>query len=162
MDGLSTDADGFFVLGNPQVANVDYIFPNNTLQNGADAVALYVGDPDDFPLVTTTDLIDALVYDTGDPDDPGLLVLLEPGQPQVDEDAGGNRLFDSMARVPDGGPAPPDTALRRPRSPSPGERNSPVVVPDGDFDDDGDLDCADVDALTARDRRWDERAQSLI
>ena len=42
------------------------------LQNGADAVALYVGDGADFPngtALTTANLIDALVYDTDDVDD---------------------------------------------------------------------------------------------
>jgi hypothetical protein len=61
LDGWSTDADGYFVLcgdaGN--VANCDLdVSPNTDLvQNGADAVALLVGDAVDFPKDTpvTTD-----------------------------------------------------------------------------------------------------------
>ena len=82
LDGRSTNSNGFFVLGNAGVANVDSIFPNNTLQNGADAVALYTGDATDFPNdtpITTNDLIDAIVYDTNDNDDAGLLPLLNSG-----------------------------------------------------------------------------------
>ena len=49
LDGFSLNADGFFVAGNTAVANVDLVFANGSLQNGADAVALYVGDAADFP-----------------------------------------------------------------------------------------------------------------
>ena len=63
----------------------------NLIQNGADAVALLVGDAVNFPNdtpVTTADLIDAIVYDTDDSDDAGLLVLLNAGQTQVNERGG--------------------------------------------------------------------------
>jgi hypothetical protein len=146
LDGFSTDADGFFVLGNSLVPGVDLVFPTNLLQNGADAVALYRGNPASFPGVTTVDLVDAVVYDTADADDPGLLTLLLPGQPQVDEDAGGNRVVNSIARVPDGG-LPRVTTTYVAQLPTPGMRNAAPPVNDGDFDDDGDYDCADVDAL---------------
>ncbi|WP_143288179.1 lamin tail domain-containing protein, partial [Calothrix rhizosoleniae] len=43
LDGFSTNAEGYFVLGNSGVSNVGLEFDNGTLQNGADAVALYVG-----------------------------------------------------------------------------------------------------------------------
>ena len=91
----------FFVLGNTAVANVDLIFADNTLQNGADAVALYSGDlVASFPsstAITTTNLVDAFVYDTSDPDDAGLLTgfgLIT----QYDEAAGGNKDLDSITR----------------------------------------------------------------
>ena len=42
-------------------------------------------------LVTTTNLIDAVVYDTDDPDDAGLLVLLNPGEPQLNENNLGDK-----------------------------------------------------------------------
>jgi DNA/RNA endonuclease G (NUC1) len=105
LDGFTTDANGYFTLGNPGVPGVDLIFNPGTaglLQNGADAVALYAGNAADFPTgtsVTTTNLQDAIVYDTDDADDPGLLVLLNPGQPQVNEGAGGTN---SIGRCPNG------------------------------------------------------------
>ena len=75
------------------------------IQNGADAVALYVGDGSDWPNdtpVTTDDLVDAIVYDTDDGDDAELLVLLNAGQPQVDEAGRNNGLFHSNQRCPNG------------------------------------------------------------
>ena len=42
LTGNQTDANGFFVLGNPGVTPASTnVFQSNTLQNGADAVALY-------------------------------------------------------------------------------------------------------------------------
>ncbi|MEL7523952.1 MAG: lamin tail domain-containing protein, partial [Cyanobacteria bacterium J06553_1] len=79
LDGFSTDSNGFFVLGNEAVANVGLTFGNSTLQNGADAVALYQGNATDFPngtAVTADGLVDAIVYDTSDGDDSELLTAL--------------------------------------------------------------------------------------
>ncbi|PJF25848.1 MAG: hypothetical protein CUN53_10690, partial [Phototrophicales bacterium] len=105
LDGYSTDANGYFLIGNAGVTGVDIVINGNTLQNGQDAVALYIGNGSDFPTntpVTTVNLVDAVVYDTDDPDDPGLLVLLNPGQPQVNESANGNSATDSISRCPNG------------------------------------------------------------
>ena len=49
LDGFSTDANGYFVLGNTGVPGVQITFSSNGLQNGADAVGLYTGDAADFP-----------------------------------------------------------------------------------------------------------------
>lgn len=49
LDGQSTDANGYFVLGNAAVNNVDLVFADNSLQNGPDAIALYTGNDTDFP-----------------------------------------------------------------------------------------------------------------
>ena len=122
LDGYSTNASGYFVLGNSSVTP-DLTFANGTLQNGADAVALYSGDSADFPNgtpVTTVDLIDAIVYDTADADDPGLLVLLNASQPQVDENGGGNGANHSSQRCPNGsgGQRNTDTYLQNVPSPS--------------------------------------------
>ena len=124
LDGYATDAYGFFVLGNAGVTNVDLVFPDpdNNIQNGADAVALFQANAADFPLgtaVTNVDLIDALVYDTDDPDDLGLIAVLTPGQAQINEDGGGNKDGHSNSRVPDGGPAR-DTSTYRQQPPTPG------------------------------------------
>jgi uncharacterized repeat protein (TIGR01451 family) len=109
LDGQSTNANGYFVLcaNAATVPNCDLdVVPNTDLiQNGQDAIALYVGNAADFPngtAVTITNLIDAIVYDTDDADDPGLLVLLNPGQPQVNESTGGNGAIHSNQRCPDG------------------------------------------------------------
>lgn len=105
LDGFSTNAQGYFTLGNAGVTGVDITFAGNTLQNGQDAVALYAANAADFPTntpVTTTNLRDAIVYDTSDADDPGLLVLLNGGQPQVDENIGANGDVVSVQRCPNG------------------------------------------------------------
>ncbi|MCA9955686.1 MAG: lamin tail domain-containing protein, partial [Anaerolineales bacterium] len=89
LDGFSTDANGYFLLGNADVVPTpSIVFASNGLQNGADAVALYQDDAANFPngtAITTTNLLDALVYDTNDADDAELLTLLNAGQPQVNE-----------------------------------------------------------------------------
>ncbi|EBA10599.1 ExeM/NucH family extracellular endonuclease [Roseobacter sp. CCS2] len=99
LDGLSTNADGFFVIGSANVPNVDLVeFTTNGLQNGADAVALYDGPA---PAAATTDnLLDAVVYGTNDADDTELLTAL--GQTvQANESANGNSIGDAVARQPD-------------------------------------------------------------
>jgi len=131
LDGFSTDASGYFVLGNAAVPHVSLVFPDNTLQNGADAVALYVGNASNFPNgtpITTVNLIDALVYDTNDPDDPGLLVLLNPGQPQVDEGGGGNSSTDSNQRCPNGSGGARNTNTYIQAEPTPGAANRCDVI----------------------------------
>ena len=81
------------------VANCDMdVSPDtNLIQNGADAVALLVGDgadyPNDTPLPADGDIVDAIVYDTNDSDDAGILVLLNAGQPQVNEGGDGDGAF---------------------------------------------------------------------
>jgi hypothetical protein len=82
LDGLITDSNGLVVLGSSQVSPaVDRLLQRdgNTIQNGADAVAIYLGEPEDFPEFTfanQNNLIDALVYGTNDPDAIELLNLL--------------------------------------------------------------------------------------
>ena len=50
LDGLVTDGNGIILLGNPQVTPAaSYIFTGNTIQNGPDVVAIYLGDASDFP-----------------------------------------------------------------------------------------------------------------
>ena len=78
LDGKTTDANGLFILATSSIATGSDIDmgPDNKVQNGADAVAVYLGDSTDFPndtVISTTDLIDVLVYGTSDNDDSGLL-----------------------------------------------------------------------------------------
>ena len=130
LDGRTTDANGYFVLGNSGVTGVDMTFANGLLQNGADAVALYQGDATSFPNnspVTTSNLIDAVVYDTADADDPGLLALLNSGQPQVDEDANASAATDSVQRCPNGSGGGRNTSSYIARTPTPhGANNCPA------------------------------------
>lgn len=131
LDGQSTDADGYFVLCGDaaNVANCDLdVSPNtNLIQNGADAVAIHVGNGSDFPNdtpVTTANLVDALVYDTNDSDDAGLSVLLNAGQPQVNEGGGGSSTGDSNQRCPNGTGGARNTDSYDQFSPTPGEENT--------------------------------------
>ena len=130
LDGFATDSDGFFVLcaNAATTANCDLdVAPDtNLVQNGADAVALHLGDAVAFPNgtpVTTTDLIDALVYDTNDADDPELLVLLNAGQPQVNEGGNGDQTGHSNQRCPDGDGGQRNTNTYQQWPPSPGAAN---------------------------------------
>ena len=80
LDGLITDANGITLIGNSLVSPApDKVFPDNIIQNGADGVGLYLGNPSDFPeftLATKTNLINALMYDTNDADATVLMNLL--------------------------------------------------------------------------------------
>ena len=129
LDGFSTDANGFFLMGNSGVEPAPALtFGNGTLQNGADAVALFVGDASDFPNdtpVTTLNLIDAIVYDTNDTDDGALLVLLNAGQPQVNEGGDGNSAGDSNQRIPNGSGGARNTDTYTQIPPTPGVENLP-------------------------------------
>ncbi|MGH7451410.1 MAG: Ig-like domain-containing protein, partial [bacterium] len=127
LDGFSTDANGYFLLGNNSVTPAPSItFGNNILQNGADAVALFVGNASSFPngtAVTTNNLIDAIVYDTEDPDDAGLLVLLNSGQPQVNENGAGDQEDHSSQRIPNGSGGARNTDTYDQFPPTPGAEN---------------------------------------
>ena len=109
LSGHVTNPRGYFVIGNPGVSNVGLeVDPGGSgaFQNGADAVALYVGSIDAFPnqtAVTPEGLVDALVYGTDDGDDFELLDALTPGEIQVNEIDPTMGPDYSMSRVPDGG-----------------------------------------------------------
>ncbi|MCB0968266.1 MAG: ExeM/NucH family extracellular endonuclease [Ilumatobacter sp.] len=126
LDTYSTDSNGYFVLGNADVAGDHPPFPDNLLQNGADAVALYADDAANLPYgmtITTTNLVDAVVYDTADGDDAGLLTLLEAGQPQLDEGANGDKDNHSNQRCPDGSGNPRETSTFVAAPATPGTAN---------------------------------------
>ncbi len=106
LDGYTTDGNGYFVIGTVPASDIPVASGGSGwLQNGADAVALFVGNDTDFPdntPLTTVGLIDALVYDTNDGDDAGLLPLLNAGQPQINEDGNGDKDNHSNQRCPNG------------------------------------------------------------
>lgn len=131
LDGYSTDADGYFVIGNPGAPNVDLTFGNNTLQHGSgsvsDAVALYVGDGTDFPNdtpLTTRALLDAVVFSLGGTVDSGLLPLLNAGQSQINENTGGGSGVNSIQRVPNGQGGERNANNHQLLPPTPGAINS--------------------------------------
>lgn len=133
LDGRTTDANGIFVLGNAGVTGVDLTFNANILQNGADAVALYQANGSDFPngtAVTTANLLDAIVYDTSDADDAGLLILLNAGQPQVNENGSGAGDTQSNQRCPNGAGGTRNTDTYQQLAPTPDAANACGVVPE--------------------------------
>ncbi len=96
LDGLVSDSNGLVVLGSSDVnPAVDRLLGDGrgVFQNGADGVAIYIGEPSDFPDLTFArndqTLIDALVYGTNDADAVELLDLLGE-QIQYNEGAGNN------------------------------------------------------------------------
>lgn len=99
LDGLISDVNGIVLIGSNDVSPVpDFILFDNTIQNGADAVAVYQANASDFPdgtLATTNDLVDALVYDTNDADDTGLLALLGLTE-QINEGGNGSSTINSI------------------------------------------------------------------
>ncbi|HAY70894.1 MAG TPA: hypothetical protein DCX89_03310 [Saprospirales bacterium] len=101
LDGFNLDENGYFILGNSGGSfTPDIPFSGNTLQNGADAVALYYANATNFPngtAVTSVNLIDALVYDSDDADDSGLLSGLNQVE-QINENANGNIETESIQR----------------------------------------------------------------
>ena len=83
LSSQSLGADGLFVLcgSSTIVAGCDLVVSpaTNLIQNGEDAIALYMAPASSFPTgtaPTTTGLVDAVVYGTLDPRDLGLLSAL--------------------------------------------------------------------------------------
>ena len=106
LDGFTTSAEGYFVIGGSGVTGADMtVSTNDWLADGADAVALYLGDASEFPegsVLTTSRLLDALVYDSDDANDAGLLALLHSGEPQVNEGGAGDAEGHSLGRCENG------------------------------------------------------------
>ena len=105
LDGLTTDANGIILIGNALITPApDKIVADNIIQNGADGVGLYLGNPSDFPefsLATKTNLIDALMYDTNDADATALMNLLGVTV-QYNEGQNGLPTTQSVQRKSDG------------------------------------------------------------
>jgi len=134
LTGQMIPADGFFVIGNAAVANVDYVVPNDSIQNGADAIALVSGDVANFPNDTpvgsfTGTLVDAVVYGTNDGTDSALIAALTPAGTQLNEGSFPDSQSVSNSRLPDGGAAF-DTTIWATQTPTPGATN---ILPSDDF-----------------------------
>jgi hypothetical protein len=131
LDGMQTSASGLFLMGNVGVPGVQLTFPGGELQNGPDAVALYVGNAADFPNgtpATTANLLDAVVYGTSDARIPVMLSGL--GQTvQFDEDYGDLGSTQSIGRL--NGPLDlPATGLLYALPPTPGALNASELTVD--------------------------------
>ena len=105
LDGYVTDANGIITIGSVLVSPVPQILISaNVIQNGEDAVALYLGNSSDFPmntLATSANLVDALVYGTSDPLALDLMALLGETV-QIDENLNSQVTSQSIQRTPDG------------------------------------------------------------
>ena len=105
LNGLTTDANGIIVIGSNGVSPVPQkIIADNIIQNGEDAVAIYLGSLSDFPdgtLATTTNLIDVLIYDTSDPQATALMSLFNVFV-QTNENVNSLGTTQSIQRKPDG------------------------------------------------------------
>ena len=123
LSGFSTDANGYFVVGNSLVASVALTFTNSRMQNGTDAVALYAGNPASYTndlTVTAQDLVDAVVYHTNDEPDPELQTLLNSGQTYVNEGGGEDEETESIQRCPEGSGGAHNTDTYILAAPTPG------------------------------------------
>ncbi len=142
LDGYSTDANGYLLIGDASLTP-DITLATGSIQDGADAAALYNRPAGTFTIgdsLLVNDIIDALVYDSGQPDDAGLLTLLNPGQPQADENANGNAAGESLARCTNGSGGQLNTTSFTAATPTPGVSNS--TCPLGNY-------YANVDASNA-------------
>lgn len=99
LDGFTTDANGFFIIGN-DATSPDISIAGNGIQNGADAVALYSGDFVSGDPVTATNFLNGVVYGTGDADDAELLAII--GGVQYDERENNASDSQSVQRNTDG------------------------------------------------------------
>lgn len=106
LDGLITDGNGIILLGNPQVTpSASYIIPQNTIQNGPDAVAIYLGNSTDFPNNTSaiaTNLIDALVYSNNSTNTASALMSILGETVSYNENSNGLASTQSIQRKSDG------------------------------------------------------------
>lgn len=133
LSGYQLSGDGYFLLGDASLSP-DMTLAANSLQDGADAVALYYADASGFTIgdaVSTTDIMDALVYDAGQADDAGLLILMNNGQAQINENANGQAASESMARCPNGSGGSLNSSTYQVVSPTPGLLNN--LCPIGDY-----------------------------
>ena len=109
LDGYVTDVNGLLLIGSNSVSPMpQFLIPENTIQNGADAVAIYQASDFNFPdetLATINNLIDVLLYDTSDGDDVDMIDIFSANPDfasiqQINEGSGNNT--NSIQRNNDG------------------------------------------------------------
>ncbi len=129
LDGYSTNPNGYFILGDSLVANVQ-MFLQDSIQDGTDAIALYLDTAVNHPVgsgVSLTNIQDAVVYSTDDPFDLQLLQLLNSGQPQINENILGRSDIHALARLPNGTGSQQNTSTYYVAIPTPGDSN--IAIP---------------------------------
>lgn len=108
LDGYKTDVNGIFLIGSVTVIPFpQYLIPENTIQNGADAVAIYRNDAINFPEGTIayadSSLEDVLIYGTSDPDAVTLLDIFKVFNPAIKQiNEGSTNNTNSIQRQADG------------------------------------------------------------
>lgn len=108
LDGYATDINGILLIGSTTVVPFpQYIIPTNVIQNGADAVAIYRGNAEDFiegtlAFVNAT-LIDVLLYDTNDADAISMIEIFKAFNPNIQQiNEGNSNNTNSVQRNNDG------------------------------------------------------------
>lgn len=106
LDGYTTDINGNFLIGNVQVIPAPALsMLDATLQNGPDAIALYLANGSDFPLntpATSTNLVDAIAYSNSGSTQPTALMTALNLTVCVNENATSNAANHSIQRKNDG------------------------------------------------------------
>ncbi|WP_333809540.1 endonuclease [Flavobacterium sp.] len=106
LDGLVTDVNGLILIGNSGVSPSPFrFFPSNTLQNGPDVVALYIGNDTDFLIgstATNTNLVSALAYSNASNTQPTTLMSILNLTICINENATSNAANHSIQRKNDG------------------------------------------------------------
>lgn len=109
LDGYVTDINGLLLIGSNAVSPVpQMLIPENVIQNGADAVAIYQGNDFDFPeetVATIENLIDVLIYDTSDGDDEDMIEIfrMDPRFASIEQiNEGSSNNANSIQRNNDG------------------------------------------------------------
>jgi hypothetical protein len=146
LSGFYTDSLGFFVIGSALIPSAEIILPNSFIQNGCDAVTLYMGSVLDFPNGTVAHeigLMDALVYSTDDLPLSGIIAalgldIMDPLYQPFNETNQLSGADISQSRIPDGGSAFQVSSYAL-NGVSPGGYNAPPCEA-GWLSGDGDLD----------------------
>ena len=106
LDGYTTDINGIANFGTPTLSPTPIAtFPNSTIQNGPDVIALYQGNASDFPLntlATATNLIDAVAYSNSGTTQPTAMMTTLGISVCVNENATSNVTTHSIQRKNDG------------------------------------------------------------
>jgi uncharacterized repeat protein (TIGR01451 family) len=132
LDGYSTNANGYFLIGGNDISlTADLsVTSSSWLQNVPSAVALFVGSASDFPAnktITNTDLsqeLDAIVYRNSSATAPGLQVLLNANEPQPNENGRSSGTLQSLQRCANGSGGARNTSTVYPSVPTPGAVNA--------------------------------------
>lgn len=103
LSGHQTDELGYFLVGSSGMSPAPMVrLPPNTIQNGADAVALYYSNTTRYAVnmaVTAEGLVDAVVYTSRMPEKAGQLVkVLVPGQSILYENDSHSTEDESLSR----------------------------------------------------------------